>query len=238
MPRIPKWIGDTMELAFKSQIHPVKVSEIELLDEKLKRIRFTSERLKQLQWLPGQEIEFRVSDQDYRHYTPCNWNIEEGYTDVIFYLHGQGPGSDWAEKRQPGDQLKMIGPGGKFTLIPAARQYVFLGDETTIGLFLAMQQAIGSDAVITGVIESEPFAMKWPAMCGLTLAVCERISDFRGKAIWQWVSQHVVWDEHTVFYISGHAGSIQLLKKELLAKGIHHAQVKTKPYWATGKKGL
>ena len=56
MPKMPKWLGDLSEKAFKSSYSPVTVVEIQYFAKKLKRIRFQGEDLKAKQWTPAQEI--------------------------------------------------------------------------------------------------------------------------------------------------------------------------------------
>lgn len=127
MPSMPKWLGDFSEKVFKNAYRETVVTQTEYYDEKLKRVRYQGEDLKKVDWIPAQEIEFRINDTDYRHYTPSCWNKEKGYVDVIFYLHGRGVGSLWADSLKEGDSVMIIGPGGKFILPSKLESIVMIG---------------------------------------------------------------------------------------------------------------
>ncbi|MEM6701005.1 MAG: siderophore-interacting protein, partial [Bacteroidota bacterium] len=112
MPTVPKWLANGMEKVFSRMMHPVEVSEIEYLDEKLKRVQFLGD-LSKTKFVAGHAIEFRVNDTNFRHYTPSFYDKSKGICEVLFYLHGYGIVSAWAEDLGAGDQMKLMGPGGK-----------------------------------------------------------------------------------------------------------------------------
>ncbi|MEL7162659.1 MAG: oxidoreductase, partial [Bacteroidota bacterium] len=92
MPRLPKWLANSVETILPGQFHPVVATEVEYLTDKLKRVRFEGD-LTGTSFVPGQVIEFRVTDNDFRHYTPTYYDRGAGVCEVLFYLHGKGPGS-------------------------------------------------------------------------------------------------------------------------------------------------
>ncbi|MEM6265765.1 MAG: oxidoreductase, partial [Bacteroidota bacterium] len=95
MPSLPKWLANTTEKLLKDQFHPVEVTGAALIAPELKRVTFSG-NLSKTQFQPGQVIEFRINETDFRHYTPSVFDIEKGICEVLFYLHGKGPGSSWA----------------------------------------------------------------------------------------------------------------------------------------------
>jgi hypothetical protein len=56
-------------------------------------VRFQGEGLLGIRFTPGQEVEFRVDQRCFRHYTAAAFDSLLGEVDVVFYLHGDGPGA-------------------------------------------------------------------------------------------------------------------------------------------------
>ena len=88
MPKLPKWVANGVEKVFSHLMHPVAVTHTQYLDDQLKLVRFEGD-LSKTKFTPGNVIEFRVNDTDFRHYTPSLFNKSAGVCEVIFYLHHQ-----------------------------------------------------------------------------------------------------------------------------------------------------
>ena len=78
-----------------------------------------------------------------RSYTPARVHTEQGWMDIVFFLHGNGLLSQWAAQASVGDNVEVTGlsksmPGPDQTPDWA----IFLGDETTIGLAKALIDAL------------------------------------------------------------------------------------------------
>ncbi len=241
MPKMPKWLGDFSEKFFKNSFHPTIVIEVEYYHKYFKRVRFQGEELKAIDWKPAQEVEFRVSDTEYRHYTPSLWNSVEGYTDVLFFLKADGVGSRWADKLKVGNQIVLIGPGGKFVPNPADKNIVMLGDETTLSAFYGMQQAVGKDVKTTCVLEMCKDALDWHKKIGLEATAIETAEHQRGEVLRLWLQKHLlsisIENDYT-YYISGNADTIKSLNRLLLKSDVSPKRIYKKPYWKEGRKGL
>ncbi len=241
MPKMPKWLGDFSEKFFKSSYHPTVVSEIEYYHKRFKRVRYQGEALKSIEWIPAQEVEFRVTDTEYRHYTPSVWNNTEGYVDVLFYLHGKGPGSLWADKLKVGDEVLLIGPGGKFVPKPEEKNIIMLGDETTLSAFYGMQKFVAEDVETICVLEMNEEALDWHTKIGLEATILETKTSQRGEKLYLWTQKHLLQiserDKYS-YYISGNANTIKEISKLLINCEINPKLIYKKPYWKEGKKGL
>lgn len=232
MPTVPKFLADFIEPRFSQT---VEVSEVTLLAPRFLRVCFRADCLKQQNFTPGQVVEFRVSDTAFRHYTPSRWCRDHGLLEVLFFLHGQGPGSAWASSLSPGQTVQLMGPGGRFFLRDA-KTHVFLGDETTIGLFSCL--ARDADETVLGAIETEAGATNWPLLGRLELSGIERLEK-RGASLLKWLQQNQPpAHESTHFYLAGHAATIALLRRWIRAQRWSRKQIHTYPYWADGKRGL
>jgi NADPH-dependent ferric siderophore reductase len=67
-----------------------------------------------------------------RTYTPRRYDPATRTLEIQFLLHGTGPASEWAQRVQPGDKLAVAGPGGRFSLEPAAGHWWLAADESAI----------------------------------------------------------------------------------------------------------
>ncbi|NTX54999.1 siderophore-interacting protein [Myxococcus sp. CA039A] len=235
MPEMPAVLANTLMPWFAKPSH---VARVETLAPRLRRVRFEGESLRGVVHEPGQEVEFRVSETAFRHYTPSMMDPVTGAMEVVFFLHGQGPGSAWAEALQPGDTADILGPGGRLGVDEEAPAHVFLGDETCLGLFQAMIRALPSPLRLLGAIEVEPGAEDWLERVGVPLtAVTREHGQPRGEALRAWLGRNVL--PGATCYLAGHAGSIVTLRKELLERhGVSRRSVRSKAYWADGKRGL
>ncbi|WPB73654.1 SIP domain-containing protein [Archangium violaceum] len=131
--------------------------------------------------------------------------------------------------------MNVLGPGGNFGL-QEAKRHVFLGDETALGVFACMARAARGEVV--GAVEVDAGNEAWPAAAGLELPAVAR-NGARGDSLLHWLRANkpsVTSD--TCFYLVGHTGSIVRLRAELLEAGWSKRSIRTKPYWADGKRGL
>lgn len=242
MPRIPKWLGDAMEKVSGKYYHSVRVTHTAYLNEKLKLVRMEGD-LFSTSFTAGNVVEFRVTDQDYRHYTPSRFDKEAGVCEVIFYTHHKGAGSGWAEALTVGDELKLIGPGGKLHYVPTQRNHFVFGDETSVGWMQCMEAAIERNGHhIFGLLEVKPGYNGWERFINKNIRITEAsYLDAAGPAIEvvkNWEDHFPVLMEETFFYLTGRAKSIQVLRKTLIKKGVSSSRIKSEPYWAEGKSGL
>ena len=234
MPAVPKLIADVFEPRFG---RPCQVSQIDELDSQLRRVRFSGRALQGLSFRPGQEIEFRVDATAFRHYTPSAYDPVTGAFDVVFYLHDGGPGSRWAARLAVGDHARLLGPGGRFGLGYAAT-HVLVGDETCLGLFTALASSVAPAHRVTGAIEVASGRDHWPALAGAPVDAVHRT--VRGAALRSWLAAAALdpRDMMMMIYVAGHADTVGMLRDVLRAQGWPRSAIRTKPYWADGKRGL
>jgi NADPH-dependent ferric siderophore reductase len=67
-----------------------------------------------------------------RDYTPRYWNVAEGWIELDFVLHGDGPASTWATNAAIGSKLVIGGPRGSLVVPAAFDWYLLAGDETAL----------------------------------------------------------------------------------------------------------
>ena len=242
MPTLPKWMANGAEKLFSSQYHLVEVLETQYLDKDLKRVRFTGD-LDQTLFQPGKVFVFRVNDTAVRHYTPAFYDQTRGVFDIIFYLHGHGPGSRWASALKKGDTTTLMGPGGSMCFRHDCQYHFFFGDESSLGLYQYLKSCVhDSDQDYLCLFELDPKHIHWPNLVGIhtdvvgksdTMPGAEAVLSLQemGGRLWD------VWKAAT-FYLSGRDQSIQLFHNALVDKGVVAKQILFHPYWSAGKREI
>ncbi|MEV8635731.1 siderophore-interacting protein [Streptosporangium sp. NPDC051023] len=216
---------------------PTTVTKVVRLSPGLLKVGFSGDALRGRAWRPGCEIEFRVGERELRHYTPSAFDEHEGWIEVLFQLHGEGPGSLWASRLAVGDDVLVLGPGSRAWLREGS-SHLFAGDGTTVGLFDVLIAALGADAEVAGAVEVPERDMD---AAGELLPRIEvvRATERPGEALARWMETGMT-ARPDAAYLAGHAQTIQALRARLCsdAVGMRRRNVVTKPYWATGKRGL
>ncbi len=229
MPQLPNFLAQPVARWFG---HAVEVSEVEEFGPWLRRVSFSGEGLRGRGWRAGQEVEFHVGGGAFRHYTPSAWDAVRGRFAAVFHLHGRGPGSDWAAGLRVGDEAHAMGPGGRFGLVAAVR-HLLVGDETAIGGCLAMQASAPGACVSLLEVDDEVEQVR--ALVPGAQVVTR--GPGRGDALVELLRATA--RPGDVAYLAGHAGTIQRLRRVWVGElGLPHSAVRTKAYWADGRKGM
>ncbi len=244
MPKVPKWMANAMESLFSGMYHPVQVTAVEYVADRLRKVRFEGDFSKsKKEFIPGNVIEFRISDTEFRHYTPSYFNQKEGICEVLFYLHDKGPGSRWVEHLKTGDKLNLLGPGGKIKYNTTSKTHIAFGDETSLGSFVCIKKETEKQGhQFLGIVELDNENKNWGDVLGLKIITAvkndvEKGADAILKLEDLLIHQYLNKNE-TTFYLTGNAKSILALKKFLMVNGFTSKQIQTEPYWVEGKQGL
>ncbi|MCK9879012.1 hypothetical protein MXD59_25190 [Frankia sp. Ag45/Mut15] len=265
MPSIPAPIADFTERKFGIA---GTIRTITRLSPGLLRLQVTCPQPKRKPWQPGHEIELRVGERAFRHYSVMDYS-PAGATDadggagggvmtVLVHLHGTAPGTTWLLGRAAGDEVAVLGPGHALDRGPGERR-LLLGDTCTIGTFAAMLAADGvgpggdngapattTTAVAGGVrylgaveVAEADAAAAAELLPGIDVVVEQAAP---GEALAGWVGNAAAeagGDLADRAHLIGHAGTIQSLRTMLRATTtLDRRAIVTKPYWATGKVGL
>ncbi len=227
-----------MDVVFSGQMHPVTVMHTETPYPGFRSVRFEGP-LQKCRYTPGNVVEFRVNDTDYRHYTPSSFDSEKGICEILFYLHDRGPGSAWASQLSIGDSLRLMGPGGRISFREASSRHIVFGDETSVGLGLAIQnECRARKAEVTIIIEADKTCHEFVGKNGPDWFSLDRQDPHWERLILDTAGKRGGFLTGTSFYLSGRAKSIQRLRNLLKENGVEARQIFTEPYWEEGKKGL
>lgn len=236
MPKVSPLIANPMERFFGTA---VTITHSEKVSPSLRLVRFTSENFQKHPWESGQEIEFRINEKEFRHYTLMKFVAEEKLAEVLFYLNGKGPGSAWADELEVGRSLLLLGPGYKTSLPPEQDWYLLLGDETCIGAFAALRHALPASARVLGALIAEAENQDYVTALLPDLVPIASTDTSARERLAQWVGDLKLPQGSGAVHLAGNAQSIQQLRSLLTQQHLlSKKQIKTKPYWADGKQGL
>ncbi|KYG65162.1 NADPH-dependent ferric siderophore reductase [Bdellovibrio bacteriovorus] len=173
------------ERELKTVMHPVKmrtlkVKNIQQIAPHLKRITFSGEELADFTSLspddhvkvffpyPGEETPvlpvmtpegLKVPEGSrpaiMRDYTPRRYDSEAKELDIEFFLHGSGPGSQWAEQARIGQTLTVGGPRGSKIVPYNFDWYLMIGDESAIPSFARRLQELPKNSRSLLIVEVE-----------------------------------------------------------------------------------
>ncbi len=241
MPRVPKWVADAMESVFSAQVRKVVVSEITCLNPHLRKVTFKGS-FPNIQFKLGQAIAVRVNETNFRNYTPSYWNSEKGVFEVIFHLHGNGPGSNYISDLRINDLVTIALPRGFDIYREEHKYHFFFGDETTIGLFESLQQLVEENGQeYIGILELNKDTLDFMIKTNSGLEVVPSSIDKAQNAISLLEKlPERVWElwKSGAFYLMGNGRSVQRFRNALKEKGVNIRNIKTQPYWVEGKFGL
>lgn len=235
MPEMPAFWADIIEPRYSK---PARVIAVENVSPQFRRVQLEGEAFRGAPFVPGCEIEFRVSPREFRHYTPVRIDAEQGRFEVWFLLHGYGPGSRWGAELEIGDEVKLYGPGGKFAFDQVSRPQVFMGDSTCLAVFYEMVLSLADRSTTHAVVELSEEELPLIERLELPLTpVLRAPGETRGEPLLRYLQENKPTIEAA--YLAGHTQSISALRRVLLKEWeLPRKAIRTLPYWADGKKGL
>lgn len=230
---------------------PARVRAVEVLAPRLRHVTLTGPALAGLTWLPGQHVRLQVAAAPgpvdwlvgtLRTYSV--WEYDGQAIELVVFDHGDGPGAHWARTAQSGDELMLLKPEGAFVTTPAP-YHLFAGEETAQVAYGAMLRALPSEARVFARLEvdspdecldlrQEPnpnWDLRWNHRQGRPAASAQTLCDA--------VRSLDLPPEPGMAYLAGEARTIQLIRRHLVEeRHWPRRNVRTKPFWAPGRRGL
>lgn len=242
MPHLPKWIVDSMENLMSSKFFDAEVVSVSSINQEIVKITFKAD-LQNMDFFPGWPFMSRVGSNDLRHYTASSFDKETGLFDIIFHLHGNGPGSNLAADIQTGDVIRMGVPAGKKLYVPESKHHFFFGDETSISFMTILINNIRlNNGIYKGALELNPQNLDLKNVLYLDVERVIRTPESPAKHAIDYLQQiSNTTDfplEETIFYLTGNVASIQAFRKELKKMGFNSKNIKLQGYWTEGSVGL
>lgn len=242
MSKTPTLLANYVE----AQAHEATVGANEVISPGLRRLVLRCRDFASATIEPCDVTAFRVSRNEFRHYTPAL--IEGDALTIIVQRHdhpGSTPGHDLVEGWVEGDAVKVCRWSSARAFTWAAgegRPSVLLGDATVISLALCMAERAARDGrdVVTVLEVPEPDVDATRAL--VPEATVLPAVETPGAVLDAWIRANVealrVLPD-PVAYLAGNGPAIQRQRTLLRdVVGLDRKAVRTQPYWAEGKAGL
>ncbi|ODT71075.1 MAG: NADPH-dependent ferric siderophore reductase [Pelagibacterium sp. SCN 63-23] len=174
-----------------------------------------------------------------RDYTPRFWNVEDGWIELDFVLHGDGPASLWAESAAPGTTLVIGGPRGSVVVPMAYDWYLLAGDETALPAIGRRIEELPAGAKVLAFIEVENAAEEqvFGTKSDLALAYVHRNGAAAGTTgLLLEALKGADFPAGTAYaYIAGEVTMAQSIRAHLTAeRGFDPRYIKAAGYWRLG----
>ena len=168
-----------------------------------------------------------------RTYTVREINEDEKWLSLDFVIHGdKGIAGPWARSTQPGDQLVMVGAGGKYRPNPEAPWHLLIADHTAIPAVSTAIEAMDAQAtgIVIAAVEDEADRLLPETPAGITVAWVnndeELISTVRG----------LDWPEGTPqVFAHGERETIKSIRTILKDHEVPRESLSISAYWARGR---
>lgn len=225
-------------MLFRSSV----VSKAIPLSGHFRLIEIEGNRLKDVAWTPGQKVQIHLGNLVCRTYTPIEWDPTKGRMSFVAFLHGHGPGSDWAASLAEGEACQILGPRSSLDLAQPKRETIFFGDETSIGAAVAHQRRSQDATQNKYVFEVSSLPESQEVVRRLKLQQAKLIVKAQSGEHLSEVEQEIAtaarMTPRSQWIFTGNAQSIQNIRRSLRNRPLASHQLSTKAYWAHGKKGL
>lgn len=174
-----------------------------------------------------------------RDYTPRYWNVAEGWIDLDFVLHGDGPASGWAAQATPGQKLLIAGPRGSLVVPPAYDWYLLAGDETALPALGRRIEELPPGSKIVAIIEVDSLAEEQSFDTQANLSLTYLYRDGRPAGTTSLILDAIksisfpAGDGYA--YIAGESSMSKSVKAHLIeTRGFNPDYVRAAGYWLSG----
>ena len=239
MPTLSRILSSAVE---KLLFRPVSITGVETVGESFRLLTMQGIGFQSVKWIPGQTIQIFLGNLTKRAYTPIGLDADAGSACFLFYLHGKGPGSEWAASARAGNICQVMRPKDSIDFTNITEPALFFGDETS----LASAQALHLCRRQTGVARFV-FEVNSPVQAEVVLrkfdvsqaSLVQKREDGSHLAdVVLLMAEQAARMQSPQWVFTGQARSIQSVQKGLKQAGISLFGSKVKAYWSPGKTGL
>lgn len=219
-----------------------EIASVEPLGDHFRLLTLAGEDLKDTAWIPGQKVQMSLGGWVHRTYTPLVWDRVHGTTQLLGYVHGNGPGSAWIASAARSAPCTLLGPRSSLDLTAVSRPLAFFGDETSFAAAASLRVTSGGTSDVSFFFEVSSVVDALPVLERIgvddALVVARTAGDRHLDEIQARLLRLFEKRFATQAVLTGKASSIQRVQQSLRRAGISSKQLKTRAYWAPGKTGL
>ena len=225
--------------------HDTCVDAVHALSPRFRLVSLRSEALRRVAHVPGDKVQVRVGGMAFRTFTPLRRGEGDDSLELLGYVHGSAPAARWLGSVAAGDRCHVMGPRRSMDLAAIDRSTVFVGDETSLGLALALCGTplggldthfvfeVNDAAEVRGVLEVMGRGMLQHAWLVERRADGAHLADVEAALV-----RYARADSFRQFVLSGQSLTIARLQRALKGAGAKPSQMLNKAYWAPGKIAL
>jgi ferric-chelate reductase (NADPH) len=233
------------QAVLKLMTHDTRVDAVHALSPRFRLVSLRSEALRRVAHVPGDKVQVRVAGMAFRTFTPFRLGEGDDSIALLGYEHGDALAAQWLGHVAPGDRCQVLGPRRSLDLAAIDRSTVFFGDETSLGLALALcGTPLGGldthfifevdDAVeVRSVLDAMGRGMLQHAWLVERQAGGGHLEPVEAA-----LARYAGADSFRQYVLSGPSLSVQRLHRGLKAAGVRPAQTLVKAFWAPGKTAL
>jgi len=185
-----------------------------------------------LKWDKGvHHINCRVAPLTFREYTIAQWDADTRTCTLFIDASHNGQGTEWVKSLRRGDTIVYLNVECRNPQALPQQRCLCLGDQTTIGHFLALQQLIGNITDMQGAIlvetdeQCREFKAYFPSL-PLQVLPAEQGSV---HTLLTWLQDCSA--NYDTVHLAGNTAMVVALRKELKAFGYHGRQIRSHTFW-------
>ncbi|WP_183581085.1 SIP domain-containing protein [Mucilaginibacter sp. X5P1] len=186
------------------------------------------------QWTEIPYIKFKVETFTYRDYSPSGWDAETRTCTLFIDAAHKGVGTNWARNLKKDDEVSYLKIGTSHHAPEITPAIISLGDESSLGHMLALQQMVLPAARFSGAVlmadehHRDFFNQYFPA----SIQTVARHDVYGHHSLIKWVTDQNYSLENTMFYLAGNNMMVSQLRRMLRLQGYSSGQIKAKGFWS------
>lgn len=173
-----------------------------------------------------------------RTYTVRAFDTQTTLLTIDFVVHGDsGVAGPWAAAAQPGDEILLSGPGGRYAPTPGAGFYLFIGDESALPAIAASLDALDRGAFGRVLIEVPDAASEIVVTLpeGVALQWVHTQNRPVGQALVEAAATVEFPADDVDAFVHGEAGFVKELRRVLrVDRGVPKERLSISGYWRLG----
>ncbi|CUU58371.1 NADPH-dependent ferric siderophore reductase, contains FAD-binding and SIP domains [Parafrankia irregularis] len=252
-PGVTRTRGAAWRLLDRVLLH-ARVESVGMLARRTRRIVLTGPALADLAWSPGQNVTVFLADPTRlagwrngprdlkRSYSVWDYD-PSGRMELAVYDHGgETPGTSWARRVVPGDEVIVTRPEGRLVARPEAGVHLFVGEDTAAVSFGAMLRTLPAPTLVRGVIECDEEDDRLPLPRATELTWVHRrgapaaSSSLLTAAL---ADLDLSGGEPGAAYVVGEARTCQAVRRHLIdERGWPRQRVLVRAFWTPGRRGM
>jgi len=172
-----------------------------------------------------------------RAYTPKRFDAGRREIEVEVILHGDSPGSRWAEVAKPGDPVELRGPGGRGHMVdPAAAWHLLAGDACAVPAIGMVLEALPASTRAIVIAEVDDAAEQRPLLSPAEVQTrWVRAGEVPGEALEAAVRSIELPEGPGQVFLACESGTMRRIRQHLVqSRGLSPVSMHTRGYWKAG----